>query len=79
MIGVRYCVHAPSALAPSGGSHRPRPIEVLVISFPGSQFNGGIIAELERLVGNDTISIIEGLLVTKDDERLARVMDQLDA
>ena len=42
------------------------PIEVLVISFPGNQFNGGIIPELERLVGNDTISIIDGLLVTKD-------------
>ena len=32
------------------------PIEVLVISFPGNQFNGGVIPELERIVGNDTIS-----------------------
>jgi hypothetical protein len=73
------------------------PIEVLVISFPGNQFTGGIIPELERLVGNDTISIIDGLLVTKDAdgevtftefeelggnadaERLAGVMDQLEA
>ncbi len=42
------------------------PIEVLVISFPGSQFNGAIIPELERLVNNETISIIDGLLVRKD-------------
>lgn len=42
------------------------PIEVLVISFPGNQFSGGIIPEIERLVGNDTITIIDGLLVTKD-------------
>jgi hypothetical protein len=42
------------------------PIEVLVVSFPGNQFNGGIIPELERLVDNDTISIIDGLLVSKD-------------
>ncbi len=42
------------------------PIEVLVVSFPGSQFNGGIIPELERLVDNDTISIVDGLLVQKD-------------
>ncbi len=42
------------------------PIEVLVVSFPGNQFNGGIIPELERLVKNDTISIVDGLLVQKD-------------
>jgi uncharacterized membrane protein len=42
------------------------PIEVLVISFPGNQFSGEIIPELERLVDNDTISIIDGLLVRKD-------------
>jgi len=42
------------------------PIEVLVISFPGNQFNGAIIPELERLVDNDTISIIDGVLVQKD-------------
>ena len=43
------------------------PIEVLVINFPGNQFSGEIIPELERLVDNDTISIIDGILVRKDD------------
>ena len=42
------------------------PIEVLVVSFPGNEFNGEIIPELERLVADDTISIVDGLLVRKD-------------
>ncbi len=42
------------------------PIEVLVISFPGNDFTGEIIPELERLVANDTITVVDGLLVTKD-------------
>jgi len=42
------------------------PIEVLVISFPGNQFSGEIIPEIERLVSDDTISIVDGVLVTKD-------------
>jgi uncharacterized membrane protein len=41
------------------------PIEVIVIGFPGNQFNGGIIPELEKLVESDTISIVDGLLVMK--------------
>ena len=43
------------------------PIEILVIEFPGSQFKGDIMPELEKLVENDTISIIDGLLVKKDE------------
>jgi Family of unknown function (DUF6325) len=44
------------------------PIEILVIEFPGNRFTGEIIPELERLIENDTISIIDGLLVKKDDD-----------
>lgn len=44
------------------------PIEVLEISFPGNQFKGDIIPEIERLIDNDTISIIDGLFVRKDGE-----------
>ena len=43
------------------------PIEVLVIQFPGNKFTGEIIPELERLIENDTISVIDGLLVRKDE------------
>lgn len=42
------------------------PIEVLVIAFPGNQFNGEILPELERLVEAETITIVDGLLLSKD-------------
>lgn len=44
------------------------PIEVLLIAFPGNQFNGEILPELERLVEAGTISVVDGLLVTKLDD-----------
>ena len=43
------------------------PIEVLVIAFPGNQFNGTIVPALSDLVDADTISIIDALLVSKDE------------
>ncbi len=42
------------------------PIEVLVVAFPEGRFTGSILPELERLVDNDTISVIDGLFVRKD-------------
>lgn len=42
------------------------PIEVIVIGFPGSEFNGDIMPELQRLVSDETITIVDGLFVTKD-------------
>ncbi len=42
------------------------PVEVLVFSFPGSQFNGGIIPELEKLTASGTITVIDGVFVTRD-------------
>jgi len=42
------------------------PIEVLVVGFPGNQFNGEILPELERLIESDTISIVDGVLLQKD-------------
>lgn len=42
------------------------PIEVVVIAFPGSRFNGRILPELGKLLDSGTISIVDGLLVTKD-------------
>jgi hypothetical protein len=43
------------------------PVEVLVFSFPGSQFNGSIIPELERLTSSGTITVIDGVFVTRDE------------
>lgn len=42
------------------------PIEVLVVGFPGNDFNGEILPELERLVESDTIAVVDALLVVKD-------------
>jgi hypothetical protein len=42
------------------------PIEILMVAFPGNQFSGDILPELERLIDADTISIVDGLLVIKD-------------
>lgn len=42
------------------------PIEVVVLGFPGNEFNGQILPELERLVEQDTISIVDGLFLRKD-------------
>jgi uncharacterized membrane protein len=42
------------------------PVEVLVISFPGNQFTGEIIPELQRLTDDGVISVVDGLLVRKD-------------
>lgn len=42
------------------------PIEVLVVGFPGNQFNGEILPELERLVEAQTISLVDGLFLLKD-------------
>jgi len=42
------------------------PVKVLVFSFPGNQFNGSIIAELERLTASGTITVIDGVFVTRD-------------
>jgi hypothetical protein len=43
------------------------PIEVVVIAFPGSQFTGAILPELRRLIDNDTISIVDGVLAHTDE------------
>jgi len=42
------------------------PIEVIEIAFPGNRFNGEILPELERLVENDTITVIDGVAIVKD-------------
>ncbi len=57
------------------------PVEVLVLSFPGSQFNGDIIPELERLTASGTITVIDGVFVSRDEAGDVTFVefDQLDA
>ncbi len=57
------------------------PIELLVIGFPGNQFTGGILPEIERLVDNDIITLVDALLIYKDDDGEVEIieLDQIDA
>lgn len=41
------------------------PVEIVVIAFPESQFNGNIVPELKKLVDAETVAVIDGLLATK--------------
>ncbi|WP_028660835.1 DUF6325 family protein [Nocardioides insulae] len=44
------------------------PIEVVSIAFPGNRFTGEIIPELERLTSSGTITVIDGVLATRDQD-----------
>jgi hypothetical protein len=57
------------------------PIEILVFGFPGNRFTGGILPELERLVEADTISIVDALLIRKDEDGTVSLIEieELDA
>jgi hypothetical protein len=57
------------------------PVEVVVIEFPGNRFTGEIMPELERLVDQDVVTIIDGLLAVKDDRGDVAILElgELDA
>lgn len=57
------------------------PVEILVIDFPENTFSGAIIPELAKVVGDGTITIIDGIFATRDaDGAVALVeFDELDA
>lgn len=42
------------------------PVEFLTIAFPGNNFDGRIVPELERLVASGTVRIIDLVFVSKD-------------
>ena len=57
------------------------PIELLVIGFPGNQFTGGILPEIEQLVDDGIITIVDALIVYKGDDGVVEIieLDQIDA
>jgi hypothetical protein len=57
----------------------PGPIEVVVITFPGSRFNGAVLPELERLVAANTINIVDGLFVNVAEDGARTVVEIDDA
>ena len=44
------------------------PIELVVIEFPGSQFNGEILPSIAQLIDDRIVTLLDALLVTKDDD-----------
>ena len=42
------------------------PVQLLVLGFPGPEFHGEIVEELERLRNSNTIRVIDALAVYKD-------------
>ena len=57
------------------------PIELLVIGFPGNRFTGGILPEIERLIDDGVITVVDALLIYKDDAGDVEIveLDQVDA
>jgi hypothetical protein len=44
------------------------PVEYIVVSFPGNQFNGQIAPELVRLVESGTVKVLDLIFIGKDPE-----------
>ena len=44
------------------------PVQLLVVGFEDPQFNGQILAELDRLRESDVVRLVDLLVVRKDDE-----------
>ena len=57
------------------------PIELLVIGFPGNRFTGGILPEIERLIDDGVITVVDALLIYKDNDGDVEIveLDQVDA
>ena len=44
------------------------PVELVVVGFPGSRFNGEIWPRIQDLVHRDIVNIVDALLVMKNDQ-----------
>lgn len=55
------------------------PVDVIMVGFPGSRFNGTIIPELDRLVDAGTIAVIDGLVVRKGPDGAVDFLELADA
>jgi len=57
------------------------PIELLVIGFPDNDFGGGALAELETLVEDGVITVVDALLIVKEEDGTVDFLelDQIDA
>ncbi len=56
------------------------PVSYTVIAFPGNEFNGSIIPEIEKLVTNEVVRILDLVFVGKDEngDTISLEFDQMD-
>ena len=55
------------------------PVEYLVVAFPGNQFKGEILPELEKVVDQGLVKIIDLVLVVKDEQGNVQSVELNDA
>ena len=53
------------------------PVEIAIIEFPGSRFNGEIVPALTQLVDDGIVAIIDLVLVNKDVDGSVTVLELL--
>jgi len=54
------------------------PLEVVVLAFPGNQFNGDVLPSLVELVANETIRIVDLAILSKDADGNLTAMEIAD-
>ena len=60
------CVRSQPSEVPHGGRTTPGPVEIAVLEFPGTAFNGEIVPALGELVDDGIVTILDLVLVCKD-------------
>ena len=54
------------------------PVDVVIIGFPGNQFNGDIAPALMELVDGGTVRVIDLLFVMKDEDGVVTTIEAAD-
>ncbi|GAB3999018.1 hypothetical protein GCM10029992_26580 [Glycomyces albus] len=55
------------------------PVDMVLIEFPGNEFKGEIVTELERLVSDRTIELLDLLLIRKEADGSVRWLEAEEA
>jgi uncharacterized membrane protein len=54
------------------------PVQLLVLGFDQPDFQGDIVAELDRLKDSDVVRVIDGIAVHKDKDGVVKVIERSD-
>ena len=60
------------------GSAPVGPVEIAVLEFPGSRFNGEIVPALAELVDTGVVAILDLVVITKDPDGAVEVLELID-